>query len=341
VHDAGVGNDRGAVAADRDTTQYPDLLTTSLDRVRLEGAVFLRAEYRERWAYASMSGRATAALLHPGADRVLLFHLVAAGTCWVDLVDGERHWAGAGDVIVLPYGDAHRMGGVQEAEVVPMSSFLPPPPWSQMPVLHHGADGPQTDVVCGYLHSRDPLFDPELRALPPVFVVHPPAGTAAEWVRANIAYALARTTPSPGAIVPQLAELLLIEILRLHLVTAPAAQSGWAAALRDPVLAPALAAIHRDPAHRWTVAELARTSAVSRSALDARFRQGLGRSPIRYLAQWRIHCARDLLATTDLAVATVGRRVGYEAEEAFSRAFRRSTGASPQAWRVERRTVQR
>ncbi|MCL3861197.1 helix-turn-helix transcriptional regulator [Actinotalea sp. K2] len=103
------------------------------------------------------------------------------------------------------------------------------------------------------------------------------------------------------------------------------------------MLAPALAAIHHDPGHHWTVAELARTGSVSRSALGERFRLVLGRSPMRYVAQWRVHRARDLLATTDLGVAAVGRRVGYEAEEAFSRAFKRSTGTSPRDWRAEHR----
>lgn len=336
VGEATALNDHDAAAHDRDATGYPDRLASALGPVRLEGAVFLRAEYQESWAYVSMPGRATAQLLHPGADRVLLFHLVAAGTCWVALDDGEKHWAGAGDIVVLPYGDQHRMGGREDAVVVPLTSFLPPMPWATMPVLRHGEGGQRTDVVCGYLHSRDPLFDPALRALPPVFVVRP-EGAAAEWVTANVAYALAHTAPTPAAIAARLAELLLIEVLRLHLASAPAADSGWAAALRDPVLAPALAAMHHDPGRRWTVPELARISAVSRSALGARFRKVLGLSPMRYLAQWRVHVAQDLLATTDLGVAAVARRVGYEAEEAFSRAFRRRAGASPGAWRSAHR----
>jgi AraC-like DNA-binding protein len=134
----------------------------------------------------------------------------------------------------------------------------------------------------------------------------------------------------------RLPELLLVEVLRLHLATAPAIERGWIAALRDPVLAPALARLHAAPAHRWTVAELAARATVSRSLLDERFRKVLGRSPIRYLAEWRMHIAEQLLASTDQPVAAVARRVGYDAEEAFSRAFRRSRGTSPGAWRRAR-----
>jgi transcriptional regulator GlxA family with amidase domain len=103
------------------------------------------------------------------------------------------------------------------------------------------------------------------------------------------------------------------------------AEFGWIAALQDQVLAPAMAQLHAAPERKWTVAELAGTVAVSRSVLDQRFRDVLGRSPIRYLTEWRMHLADDLLRTTELSVSTVARRVGYESEEAFSRAFDEAT----------------
>jgi AraC-like DNA-binding protein len=331
------GHDRGTAAPDRATdAALSPVLQDALERLRLEGAIFLRAEYREPWAYESYTARETARILRPDSDRVILFHVVAAGCCWVRVGDGEKHWATRGDVIVLPYADQHRMGGVEDVEHVAMSTILQLPPWQEMPVIRHGADGEQTDVVCGYLHSPDPLFDPRLRVFPPVFVVRPPDGPAADWVRANVAYALERSAAGrPGVVLSRLPELLLVEVLRLHLASAPAADAGWLAALHDPVLQPALALLHARPERRWTVAELAREAAVSRSVLDARFRDVLGRSPIRYLTEWRMHVAQDLLATTDLSVAAVGRRVGYDAEEAFSRAFKRARGRPPSLWRAD------
>jgi AraC-like DNA-binding protein len=277
-------------------------------------------------------GPAIANLLHPGADRLIFFHVVASGRCWVSLADGERHWASAGDVIVLPYGDQFTMGGAEPTEPVPITSVLAPPPWERMPIIRHGQGGSRTDVVCGFLHSDDVLFDPALRALPPVFVVRPPEGPAARWVEANISFALEQAGER-GLPSTRLPELLLVEILRLHLSTAPAADRGWLAALRDPVLALALARLHAEPARRWSISELAGAAAVSRSALDSRFRRLLGISPIRYLTDWRMHIAQELLATTESTVAAVARRVGYDSEEAFSRAFKRFHGCAPSVWR--------
>jgi AraC-like DNA-binding protein len=242
-------------------------------------------------------------------------------------------------VIVLPYGDQHTMGGIGLSEIVPLTTFLEPPPWLTMPLLRHGRDGAQTDIVCGYLHSEDVLFDPGLQVFPPVFVVRPEGATGADWVRANIDFALAQADASPlgpDAVSTRLPEMLLVEVLRQHLATAPAADRGWLAALRDPVLHPALSALHASPERKWTVSDLARVATVSRSALDERFRQVLGLSPIRYLTDWRMHVAEDLLASTDLGVAAISRRVGYDAEEAFSRAFKRTHGSSPGQWRARR-----
>ena len=316
----------------------PVPLATALEQLRLDGAIFFRAEFTEQWSFASPLREITR-VLHPGASSMILFHVVAAGRCWVSLEGGDRHWASKGDVIVLPYGDDYLMGGTEDAETVPILSLLERPPWASMPVVAHGAGGGRTDLVCGHLHSDDALFDPALAALPPVFVVRLADSPAAQWVEASIEYALATTGHAVAKPVStRLPELLLIEVLRSHLASAPAAEHGWIAALRDPVLAPAMAEMHASPNRKWTVSELAATAAVSRSVLDERFRRVLGRSPIRYLTEWRMHVAEDLFATTDLSVSAIGRRVGYDSEEAFSRAFKRGHGSPPGAWRAMHHT---
>lgn len=309
-------------------------LAKALEQLRLEGAIFFRSEFTESWSFESAPTSA-AGMLRPGAERLLYFHIVAQGECWTSLSDGERHWAKRGDVIVCPFGDVHFMGGTAEAEAVSILKLIDPPPWETLPILRHGSGGDRCDIVCGWLHSDDPLFDPRMSALPPIFVVRP-EGAAAKWVDASVEYALSATSENGSSTQlssTRVSELLVVEVLRMHLATAPAADQGWLAALRDPVLAPALARLHDKPDEKWTVAELASASSVSRSLLDERFRRVLGRSPIRYLTDWRMHQAKSLLASTDLNVAQVARRVGYDSVEAFSRAFKRSHGRPPSALR--------
>ncbi|MFL6023547.1 MAG: cupin domain-containing protein [Marmoricola sp.] len=325
------GHDQAAAVPDQDATAE---LSDAMSRLDVQGAIFLHGRYTESWAYRSVPGADAASMLAPGKSRVLLFHLITAGRCWVRVEGGERYWAEPGDVVVFPYGHLHEMGGTADAEVVDVRGLLPAPPWDEMPFIEHGGGGEQTHVLCGYLSCDDPLFDPDLQAFPPVFVVTP-TGAAAAWVQASLEYVSGQITKvedhfeAPTTIT----RLLLQEVLKLHLSSAPASERGFVRALSDPVVAPAMALIHRSPEEKWTVADLAARGSVSVSLLDERFRDVLGMPPIRYLTSWRMHVAQDLLTGTDLGVAAIARQVGYESEEAFSRAFKRKFDVPPSVWR--------
>jgi AraC-like DNA-binding protein len=330
---AGPDHDRDAAAVDRSAA-----LSHALTQIQLSGAMFLHSEYTEAWAYESMASQDMAAVLAPDAARIVIFHVVVSGSCWVE-AGSDKVWAHAGDVIVLPYNDQHRMGGHETAEVVPISQLIDPPPWNVLPHIVHGLGGARSELVCGYLACDDRLFDPSLGVFPPVFVVTPPEGPVRSWVKASSDLVLqqtSRVTHDRIAAPTDIPQLLLREVLKLHLANAPARETGWLAGLHDPVVAPALAAIHADPGRKWTLADLAREATASSTALDERFRSVLGLAPIRYLTGWRMHVAEDLLRTTILPVAAIASRVGYESEEAFSRAFKRAHGLAPSLWRVAR-----
>lgn len=316
-----------------------EIVPQVLDLVRLTGAIFFRSEFRSPWAYTSPPTLELAGALPPGTGSLVMFHIVAEGRCWVALEDGVRHELSRGDVVVMPYGDAHTWGSYDDAEPVSITTLLPPRPWTEFPHIEHGGSGEGTQVVCGYLRGDAVLFDPVLRALPPLFVVHPPDGPASSWVTASAEYALmAARMPHHGEsrTHQRLSELLFTEVLRLYLAeNADADLTGWLASLRDPVAGPALALLHASPAHDWTVAELAREVASSRTVLVDRFVQLLGRPPIRYLTEWRLNLASGLLRTTGLGVAEIATRVGYTSEEAFSRAFKRQLGKAPAHWRAQ------
>ena len=125
-------------------------------------------------------------------------------------------------------------------------------------------------------------------------------------------------------------------MLRLYLTDGPDAElTGWLAALRDPIVGQALSLLHADPAHDWTVGELAMAVAASQDGPRRPLpRSSSGRPPIRYLTEWRLNLASGLLRTTGLGVAEIGARVGYTSEEAFSRAFKRAFGQAPTHWRA-------
>src|SRR5207302_1257059 len=116
---------------------------------------------------------------------------------------------------------------------------------------------------------------------------------------------------------------LFVDCLRQYAERLPEkdlARAGWLCGLRDSVVGRALALLHGQPTRPWTVEQLARSVAVSRSVLGERFAHTLGASPMRYLAGWRLQIAAHLLGSSDLALAEIAGRVGYDSEAAFSRA---------------------
>lgn len=313
-----------------------ELLSDVLDRVHLTSAVFLRGEFSAPWAFASTDEASLCAIVLPQARRLVLFHIAVEGCFSIELPSGESAVAEPGDAIVLPYCDRHVMAFPRGTAPVPVASLLPPPPWEQVPVLRHGGGGEPTRILCGYLHCADLLFNPLLRALPRLVHVRPGSPQAAQWRQASLRYAaeqLLQPSSRGAAVLARLPELVLADCLRQYAQELPPGQKGWLSALRDPVLGRALVLLHARPAEDWTVVTLARRVAVSRSVLAERFAQALGVSPMRYLGQWRMQLAANLLREDpQLRIATVADRVGYESEAAFSRAFKRHLGVAPGSW---------
>ncbi len=135
--------------------------------------------------------------------------------------------------------------------------------------------------------------------------------------------------PASAFIIVRLVELILVEILRTKRSQADEATTGLLAGLNDPVTACALAAMHRDVAHDWTVGELAKLCGVSRSTFATRFRTIVGTAPIDYLLHWRMALAKDALRCGERSSGEIAYAIGFKSPSAFSTAFTRAVGCSP------------
>lgn len=179
--------------------------------------------------------------------------------------------------------------------------------------------------------ARELLID----RLPPV--VHIPADSrhaeTVRWALSEIEDELTNRPMGSNVVAEHLATVMLVHVLRLHIARDPHVASGWMAGLGDPVVATALAQMHQDPAHPWTVAELAACASVSRSTLAARFKTVVGIGPLDYLTRWRIELAARQLRDGKVTVARVAHAVGYGTESALSVAFKRVLGMSPSVYR--------
>ena len=307
------------------------LLADVLSHVRLSGALFLRGHFTPQWVLESPGSCDLVDLLSPGAERLIAFHIIRSGRMWVSAND-HRIELEAGDLAVLPHAHHHFMGVQGADEVAHISTLLPPPPWNDIPHVVMEGEGEAADIVCGYFRCDELLFNSFLRRLPPVFAVRPD-GRARALLDAAIDYAMEDGSRSGGrTAMAHVTEMLFSETLRLY-TAHEQNPTGWLAATADPVVSRALKAIHDEPTRDWSADELARRANSSRSVLGERFKALLGQSPIRYLVEWRMQIAAELLRTTALKLADVAERSGYGSEAAFSRAFHRHLGLSPAQWR--------
>jgi AraC-like DNA-binding protein len=208
-----------------------------------------------------------------------------------------------------------------------------------LPFFKAVGDGTQPTVklVCGFLACDARPFNPLLDNLPPIIITSW-LESGPSWLGHFIALARAESSSRRAgaeSVLAKLSELMFIETLRRHIASMPAEQSGWLAGLRDPYVGKALALMHAAPARNWTIEELAREVALSRSVLAERFADLVGMPPMHYLAQWRMQVAAGLLASNS-NIATVAAEIGYGSEAAFSRAFKKVVGVPPSAWRQRR-----
>src|SRR5207245_4337917 len=128
-----------------------------------------------------------------------------------------------------------------------------------------------------------------------------------------------------ASVLTRLAEVMFIEVLRRYLDDLPPEQTGWLAGLRDEVVGRVLKLLHDRPSHPWTLAELAREAASSRTNLAKRFALLVGQPPMQYLTQSRMQVPGNLLAQRGAKAAASGAAVGERCEAAFSRAFKKAT----------------
>ncbi len=297
-----------------------DLLSAVLRELRFESAGYrwleLGAPFRIDFDQAGLRG----------------VHLITRGECDLVLHDGTVERLTAGDLVILPRGDAHLLCSPGAGATATVSSFELA---TRMPATRVRAGGPVVDtvVMCGAFLIGEPDH-PALRGLPRSIRLPGTAGQPPAWLAPLVDALRAEAFdggPGSDLVMARLSDALLVRALRQY--SDRVDQPGWLAGLHDPYVATALAAIHTDLAHPWTLTSLARTVGLSRAAFAARFTTRVGQPAMRYLLSLRMQRAKSLLQDQRATVAAVATQVGYQSDVAFAAAFKREIGSPPGAYR--------
>jgi len=296
-----------------------DPLSDVLRLIRVQGCVYFARDFWSPWG------------MHMDSGPFAQFHAIVRGDCVVE-AEGARYLGRAGDIFLFPRGQGHalcdRPGRGTVAGVEYLRSLAEGKP--------RFADGEKpTQLVCGHFAYRNDIRHPAIEQLPEVihiksFDILSPG--AVDSVLPLLVREMARSGPGAVSVVERLAEVLLVQILRVYFA-GRADRHGFVASLSDPRVARAISTIHAGCGQRVTLDELARVAGMSRSAFAQHFKDLVGLAPIEYLVKWRMCRASEMLRTENLALDQVAEKVGYESAVSFSRAFKREFDISPGEYR--------
>lgn len=307
-----------------------DALTAVLEVAGVRGTVAATLDAAEPW------GLALDAV--PGAA----FHAVTDGTASLRMPSRPDLRLMPGDLVLLPTGTAHILASPPDADTVPFDHAAAEQALATGEQLRLGTGTGQTRILCASYHQDPAVTVPLLTLLPEV--LHIPsrrAGTALDTTLRLLADEISRPRPGAAAVLNRLVDILLIQVLRAWLDTgsAHAGNGSWLTALTDPVAGPALAVLHTQPGHDWTITSLAAAIGVSRATLARRFPAEVGATPAAYLTHWRMDLAAQRLRDTDDTVGAIARSLGYTSEYAFNRAFTRTRQIPPGRYRAQSRAA--
>jgi AraC-like DNA-binding protein len=316
-----------------------DALSEVLRVIKLDSAIYLNGEFSEPWCLVSPEARALAPVLSRRGEHIIIYHLLSEGRAYVELHDGERLALTAGDLVTFPHGHSHTLGGGRQVPPVDAGHVLPGVLEKGLELLNMGGGGTCSRFICGFLACDPQLSQAFLAGLPPFIKINIRDDPSGLWLENSLKFSVAQAAnreAGASAMLTKLSEAFFAETLRRYVRGLPDGQTGWLAGARDAEVGKALTLLHHQPAHTWSVADLARQAGLSRTVLSERFRHFLGESPMAYLTRWRLQLGARALMATSQSVAQIGAEVGYESEAAFNRAFKREFGLPPARYRREK-----
>jgi AraC-like DNA-binding protein len=319
-----------------------DVLSEVLRVVKLEGALFFNGEFSAPWCLSSSRSADVAHCLSPEAGHLIIYHFLTEGRAYARLPEGQREELTAGDIVIFPHGDAHFLGNGSPEEPVDSFQKFAKNLTEGLKLARFGGGGEITRFVCGYMACEPRLSDVFLAGLPKLLKVHVANEPSGQWLANSIRFSVGEVSGSNAGsslVLAKLSELLFVETLRCYISALPPDQIGWLAGARDSMVGQALTLLHKEPAHPWTISNLARRVGLSRTQLAERFRHFVGESPMAYLTQWRLKLGAEILRSTENSVAEVAAAVGYGSEAAFNRAFRREFDCPPAQFRRNRKAL--
>jgi len=293
--------------------------------LRIQGQLYGRLEFTAPWG-----------LDFPGEKGICL--MVLRGSCFLRADEQGLIPLAAGDFIFLPAPHTYSLQSNTDISVRSVLTVTSDAEFRRSRLITHGGDGLPTSLIAGCFRFAPPESAWLVKYLPPIVRVSASDAPSSPWFQSSLQFLateLAQELPGSSVVIDRLSEILFVQAMRTW-IQAPYldANPSWLRGLTHPQIGEALQRMYTEPERAWTIPELARCVSMSRSAFASRFRELVGETPLDHLTQWRmVRAASMLRENRSLTLAAIAYAVGYEAESAFGKVFRRVMGVSPGQYR--------
>ena len=314
-----------------------DVLSETLKLMQITGSLLLNENYSAPWAVSIPDRLELINDMGGNKDiHIVAFHLVRRGYIEIKLENGYKEIVHKGEMVICFSGVAHTLFQGSSQIVCPFKKIMQEGQNIFEPTKEGYAQS--TSLLCGIFMLRNTILNPLFEALPPLLKINTGQGDYNSYsTTANIIKLLLKEIDqrsfAHSYIMERYLELLCAHSIQLHIEKPPVNETGWLYAIKDPMTAQVITAIHARPDYAWSVKELSKLVSLSPSRFAARFADIMQTSPMLYVARWRMYLASKLLKETKLSIEQVSSRIGYENVAAFSRAFKRNLDTSPGVWR--------
>jgi len=292
-----------------------DLLSGILNVMKMSGSLYFRTSFTPPWGVAV-----------PHHQNVARFHYLHRGRCYVRIADQEKSvFLQQGDLIIIPRGAKHTLADPEDTEITALDTIVEDSGFTGHGALMVGdpETGNETQLICGHF-----AFDPGARhvlldALPDLVHVKDYGKASPDWLDSTLGGDL---------VALKLSEIMFTQAIRHYIENEGRSRTGMAG-FADLQIRSALIALHNNPADSWSVNGLAKIAGMSRTAFSNRFNELIGSSPLKYLINWRMQLARQMLIDTDYPIIDIALKTGYQSEAAFGRIFKRHFDMPPAGYR--------
>lgn len=299
-------------------------MSTILSDLKVSSTLYCVASFSSPWGFRFRY------------ERGAMFYAVVEGECIFIPSSGEARHLSAGDYVVLPRSAHHEILDQRGTPAVPLDQILLDASDSATGTVKYGGGGSKTKIIGGCLWLEGPHLDLVLSALPANIVMkaNDARESSLDLLLPLLQKELTTMKFGSGMIISRISDAIFIEAIRDLVQQLPGTEVNWLRAVQDEVVGTALALMHADLSHPWTLEDLAVRAHVSRSTLTARFQTLVGQAPHQYLIDRRIEWAKHLIVSTNLSVGEIALEVGYDSGQALAKAFKNRTGLTPKQVRA-------